>query len=188
MGACYAAPPIGGFVTHQSGCDPTRGRTLHMFDEPWAQEGTRSLIMWHKHRALCHFIRKGHVQHVLRIFLQRDIHVHRWITQPYHRSLKLSPCGRWNRASRTRRCLFTGQDSTRTMRHLSSPRAAREPFVRRCVACLMSHVLVAILHPLGLRPCSTNASWIMVKLLLCIACFTLHVLVVILHPLGLRPC
>ena len=81
LGACYCVPPIGGFVTHQSGCDPKRGRILHMFDEEWAQEGTRPFARWHKHRALCHFSLRGLVQQLLQIVLPRYTAVYRWITQ-----------------------------------------------------------------------------------------------------------
>ena len=65
LGACYCVPPTGGFVTHQSGCDPRRGIILHMFDEEWTQEGTRPFARWHKHRALCHFSLRGFT-HALR--------------------------------------------------------------------------------------------------------------------------
>jgi hypothetical protein len=81
LGACYCVPPIGGFVTHQSGCDPKRGRILHMFDEDWAQEGTRPFARWHKQRALCHFSLKGPVQELLQVVLPRDTGLYRWITQ-----------------------------------------------------------------------------------------------------------
>ena len=81
LGACYCVPPIGGLVTHQSGCDPKRGRILHMFDEEWAQEGTRPFARWHKHRAFCHFSLRGLAQQLSEVVLPRDTAVYRWITQ-----------------------------------------------------------------------------------------------------------
>ena len=81
LGACYCVPPIGGFVTHQSGCDPKRGRILHMFDEDWAHEGTRPFARWHKDRKLCGFSLRGPAQEFLQVALPRDTGLYRWITQ-----------------------------------------------------------------------------------------------------------
>ena len=59
MKACYIVPPIGGTLSHESGCDPKTGFKEGLWLEPWAQEGTRPYEECDQQRRFCAFTQKG---------------------------------------------------------------------------------------------------------------------------------
>ena len=97
-----------------------------MFDEDWAQEGTRPFARWHSDRKLCGFSLRGPVQEFLQVALPRDTGLYRWITQAppaVEEPVAFRPL---EKTSRLPHCPFTGRSRMKMMRTFRTLCAAQE--------------------------------------------------------------